>query len=61
MPRTLRRALRPARLHSPARRSSARTTQRPPTAREALGTDITARQAITPKHVRLATPTARTL
>ncbi|GAA1042133.1 hypothetical protein GCM10009566_42260 [Streptomyces murinus] len=56
MLRTLRRALRPARI--PGRRFAAGITELPPTAREALGTDVTAGEAIAYNRVRVATATA---
>jgi hypothetical protein len=55
---TLRRALRPARLRIPARRFAAGIAELPPTAREALGTDVTAGEAIAYNRVRVATATA---
>lgn len=58
MLRTLRRALRSARLRVPARRFTAGVTALPPTAREALGTDVTAEEAIAYNRVRVATATA---
>ncbi|MFD0008184.1 hypothetical protein ACFVJ4_38125 [Streptomyces sp. NPDC127178] len=58
MLRTLHRALRPARIRIPARRFTAGTAALPPTAREALGTDATAGEAITHNRVRVATATA---
>ncbi|MGW4560956.1 hypothetical protein ACWEN3_00665 [Streptomyces sp. NPDC004561] len=58
MLRTLRRALRSARLRIPARRFSAGIAALPPTAREALGTDITAEEAIAYNRSRVATATA---
>ncbi|MFD7708623.1 hypothetical protein [Streptomyces sp. NPDC059786] len=58
MLRTLLRALRPARLRIPARRFSAGIAALPPTAREALGTDVTAEEAITYNRSRVATATA---
>lgn len=44
--RTLRRVLRSARLRIPARRSTAEVAALPPTARETLGIDVTAGEAI---------------
>jgi hypothetical protein len=58
MLRTLRRALRSARLRIPVRRFSAGIAALPPTAREALGTDITAEEAIAYNLSRVATATA---
>lgn len=58
MLQTLRRALRPARLRIPARRFSAGIAALPPTAREALGTDVSAGEAIAYHRVRAATATA---
>lgn len=58
MLRTLRRALQPVRLRIPARRFSAGIAQLPPTAREALGTDVTAGEAIAYNRARFATATA---
>ncbi|MGW2492391.1 hypothetical protein ACWCV9_35005 [Streptomyces sp. NPDC001606] len=58
MLRTLRRALRSARLRIPARRFSAGIAALPPTAREALGTDVTAEEAIAYNRSRVATATA---
>jgi hypothetical protein len=59
--RTLRRALRQARLRIPDRRFAAGIAALPPTAREALGTDITAGEAITYNRARLATATVLAL
>ncbi|WP_409240503.1 hypothetical protein [Streptomyces sp. PA5.6] len=56
--RALRRALRPARLHIPARPFTAGTPKLPPAAREALGADATAGEAIAYNRVRVATITA---
>ncbi|MGP4014102.1 hypothetical protein [Streptomyces sp. 4N124] len=61
MLRTLRRALRPAGLHIPARRFTAGIAALPPTAREALGTDVTAEEAIAYNRVRVAAVTAVSL
>ncbi|MEU9191317.1 hypothetical protein AB0D14_43940 [Streptomyces sp. NPDC048484] len=58
MLRTLRRALRSARLRMPARRFTAGIAALPPTAREALGIDATAGEAIAYNRVRVATATA---
>ncbi|MFC8094704.1 hypothetical protein [Streptomyces sp. NPDC057301] len=60
MLRTLRRALRPSRLRIriPARRFAAGIAELPPTAREALGTNVTAGQAIAYNRARVATSTA---
>ncbi|MET7693843.1 hypothetical protein ABZT06_38760 [Streptomyces sp. NPDC005483] len=58
MLRTLRRALRSARLLVPARRFTAGIAALPPTAREALGIDVTAGEAIAYNRVRVATATA---
>ncbi|MEU9222008.1 hypothetical protein AB0D47_36405 [Streptomyces sp. NPDC048376] len=58
MPRTLLRALRPARLRIPARRFTAGIAALPPTAREAFGTDATAPEAIAYNRSRVATATA---
>ncbi|MGW1291081.1 hypothetical protein ACWD4N_48015 [Streptomyces sp. NPDC002586] len=58
MLRTLRLALRPARIRFPARRFTAGIAELPPTAREALGTDVTAGEAIAYNRVRVATTTA---
>ncbi|MEU6375532.1 hypothetical protein [Streptomyces sp. NPDC046909] len=57
MLRTLRRALRPARIRVPARRFSAGIAELPPTAREALGTDVTAGEAIAYNRARVAAAT----
>ncbi|WP_435218755.1 hypothetical protein [Streptomyces sp. bgisy034] len=58
MLRTLRRAFRLARLRVPARRFTAGITALPPTARDALGTDVTASEAIAYNRGRVATATA---
>ncbi|AZP14712.1 hypothetical protein EJC51_47470 [Streptomyces aquilus] len=58
MLRTPRRALRSARLHIPARRFTAGIAELPPTAREALGTGVTATEAIAYNRARVATATA---
>ncbi|MFF8932254.1 hypothetical protein ACF1AO_33880 [Streptomyces longwoodensis] len=58
MLRTLRRTLRPAGLRIPARRFAAGIAALPPTAREALGVDITAGEAIAYHRGRVATATA---
>ncbi|MDN3029439.1 hypothetical protein [Streptomyces sp. S.PB5] len=58
MLRTLRRALRPARIRVPAHRFSAGIAALPPTARDALGTDATAGEAIAYNRTRVATATA---
>ncbi|NEA80352.1 hypothetical protein G3I30_14855 [Actinospica acidiphila] len=58
MLRTLRRAVRSARLRIPARGFSAGIAALPPTAREALGTDVTAEEAIAYNRSRVATATA---
>ncbi|MFF7452217.1 MULTISPECIES: hypothetical protein [unclassified Streptomyces] len=58
MLQTLRRALRPARLRIPARRFADGIAELPPTAREALGTDVAANEAIAYNRVRVATATA---
>lgn len=58
MLRTLRRALRPAHIRIPARRFTAGIAALPPTAREALGTDVTAGEAIAYNRARVATATA---
>ena len=58
MLRTLRRALRSARLRIPARRFSAGIAALPPTAREALGINVTAEEAIAYNRSRVATATA---
>ncbi|MFF9244557.1 hypothetical protein ACF1AY_35815 [Streptomyces sp. NPDC014776] len=57
----LRRALRSAHFRIPARQFSAGITALPPTAREALGTDLTAEEAIAYNRSRVATATAVTL
>ncbi|MFF0516992.1 hypothetical protein [Streptomyces sp. NPDC004250] len=58
MLRMLRRALRPVRLRIPARRFTAGIAELPPTAREALGSDVTAGEAIAYNRVLVATATA---
>lgn len=58
MLRMLRRALRPVRLRIPARRFTAGIAELPPTAREALGSDVTAGEAIAYNRVRVATAVA---
>jgi hypothetical protein len=59
MLRALRRALRPSRLHIPARRFTAGIAALPPTAREAYGTDdVSAGEAIAYNRGRVATATA---
>ncbi|MDG4857089.1 hypothetical protein P8605_02760 [Streptomyces sp. T-3] len=54
----MRRTLRLARLRIPARRFAAGIAALPPSAREALGTDVTAEEAVTYNRVRVATATA---
>jgi hypothetical protein len=59
MLRALRRALRPSRLHIPARRFTAGIADLPPTAHEAYGTDdVSAGEAIAYNRGRVATATA---
>jgi hypothetical protein len=55
---TLRRALRSVRVRVPARRFSAGIAELPPTVRDALGTDVTAGEAIAYNRARVATATA---
>ena len=54
----MRRTLRSARLRVPARPFTAGIAALPPTAREALGTDVTAEEAIAYNRVRVATSAA---
>ncbi|WP_199550139.1 hypothetical protein [Streptomyces sp. N35] len=56
--RTMRRALRRARLHIPVRPLTARAAHLPPTARDALGEHVSAEEAITFNRGRVATASA---
>ncbi|MFE4580631.1 hypothetical protein [Streptomyces chartreusis] len=60
MLRTLRRTFRRSHLRAPARRFTSGITSQPPTAREALGTDVSAAEAIACNRGRVATATAVT-
>ncbi|MFJ4790997.1 hypothetical protein [Streptomyces sp. NPDC088794] len=59
--RMLHRALRSARLRVPARRLASGIAELPPTAREALGTEVTAGEAIAYNRARVVTATALAL
>jgi hypothetical protein len=58
MLRALRHALRSARLRVPVRPFTAGIAALPPTAREALGTDVSAKEAVAYNRSRVATATA---